>query len=188
MSSYINGQTLWRVITGELINLTKEDKELQSKYEDRVDEWVGKNHKIITWMSNTTVDQLALSEPEWSCITDIEKFTTYRDGQRLIPFLMALRDDFDPVCASLLHRSPLPTLEDAVSKLLSEKTCLGSLKTHQLNNVLATPQGRHSTLNSCSYCHSTDHVLLGCPVRTCKWCRKTGPSHFQHECFKNPNR
>ncbi|GFS31375.1 hypothetical protein Acr_00g0016960 [Actinidia rufa] len=102
-------------------------------------------------------DQLALSEPEWSCIIDIEKFTTYRDGQCLILFLMTLKDDFEPVHASLLYQNPLPTLEDAISELLSEETRLRSLKNHQLHNILTTPQGRHSTTNSCSYCHSTNH-------------------------------
>ncbi|KAH7853047.1 hypothetical protein Vadar_032587 [Vaccinium darrowii] len=69
-------------------------------------------------------DQLALSEPTWSCTIDAQRFTNHKDQQRLILFLMALTPDFEPVRASLLHRSPLPTLEQAISELLSEETRL----------------------------------------------------------------
>ncbi|KAH7550625.1 hypothetical protein JRO89_XS13G0233700 [Xanthoceras sorbifolium] len=59
-------------------------------------------------------DQLALSEPTWTDTTDAIKFTTYKDQQHLIQFLMALHDTFEPTRASLLHRHPLPTLEQAI--------------------------------------------------------------------------
>lgn len=83
-------------------------------------------------------DQLSLSEPEWSSVVDAEKFTTYRDQQRLIFFLMALIIDFEPIRASLLHCSPLPTLEQAISELLSEETRLGTAKSQHMDTVLAS--------------------------------------------------
>lgn len=139
-------------------------------------------------------DQLSLSEPAWNDATDAQKFSTYRDQQRLILFLMALTTDFEPVRASLLHRSPLPTLEQAISELLSEETRLGTLKTqHQhLDTVLVTSQstGRSAIPSSdgdgCRYCHSPDHNLVQCPIRVCKHCHKTGPGHRQYDCPKNP--
>ncbi|KAG5543283.1 hypothetical protein RHGRI_016128 [Rhododendron griersonianum] len=42
-------------------------------------------------------DQLSLSEPAWNDATDAQKFTTYRDQQRLILLLMALTTDFEHV-------------------------------------------------------------------------------------------
>jgi hypothetical protein len=71
----------------------------------------------------------------------------------------------------LLHRSPLPTLEQAISELLSAETRLGTLKSQHLDTVLATHQSRGSPSvqrsDSCRYCHSPDHALLHCPIRVC---------------------
>ncbi|XP_028113898.1 uncharacterized protein LOC114311927 [Camellia sinensis] len=79
-------------------------------------------------------DQLALSEPAWHDPEDAVLFTLYRNQQRLVQFLMALTSSFEPVCASLLHRHPLPTLEQAISELLSEETRLGTLQTHHVDS------------------------------------------------------
>ncbi|KAF7126974.1 hypothetical protein RHSIM_Rhsim11G0089400 [Rhododendron simsii] len=81
-------------------------------------------------------DQLALPEPTWSCTADAKIFTSHRDQQRLIFFLMALTMDFEPIRGSLLHRSPLLTLEQAISELLSKETCLSSLKPKSMDTVL----------------------------------------------------
>lgn len=35
---------------------------------------------------------------------------------------MALRDEFEPLRGSINHRSPLPTVADAVSELIAEET------------------------------------------------------------------
>lgn len=119
-------------------------------------------------------------------------FTTYRDQQRLIFFFMALTQDFEHVRTSLLNRSPLSTLEQAVSKLLSEETRLGTVKPQHLDTVLATHHSRNSPstprLDSCTYCHSSDHSLLNCPIRVCKHCRKTGPGHYLSDCPWNQSK
>ncbi|CAL5399137.1 unnamed protein product [Camellia sinensis] len=144
-------------------------------------------------------DQLALSEPPWDCTKDAALFTTYRDQQRLVQFLMALTPRFEPVRASLLHRTPLPTLEQAISELLSEETRFGTLHPHPVDSVLATPQIRNSPSPSspqktpiCNYCQNrslpSTHLLVNCPVRLCRFCNKTGPGHLQHDCFRNPAR
>ncbi|KAH7845757.1 hypothetical protein Vadar_005655 [Vaccinium darrowii] len=128
----------------------------------------------------------------WSDTDDAQKFTEYRDQQRLILFLMALTSDFEPVRASFLHRNPLPTLEQAISELLSEETRLGTTKSQRLDVVLATHQTRIGSSapnsNLCRYCHSPDHQLLYCPVRICKHCLKPGKGHYQEDCYKNPDR
>ncbi|GMP77189.1 hypothetical protein CsSME_00033547 [Camellia sinensis var. sinensis] len=141
-------------------------------------------------------DQLALSEPPWPHTEDAALFTTYRDQQRLVQFLMALTPRFEPVRASLLHRTPLPTLEQAVSELLSEETRFGTLHPHPVDSVLATPQIRSSPSpqrsTTCNYCHNRNlpstHLLVHCPVRLCRFCNKTGPGHLQQDCFRNPTR
>ena len=161
-------------------------------------------------------DQLTSSEPVFTDASNTETFTTYRDRQRLVLFLMALTDDFEHVRASLLHRSPLPTLDQAVTELLSEETRLGPRKTPATDNVLATPKGpssdpqgpssdivlathreyqskTHSTPSSsksskswCNYCKKPGHTLLDCRVRICKYCNTQGSGHLQYNCFRNP--
>ncbi|XP_059639814.1 uncharacterized protein LOC132282224 [Cornus florida] len=141
-------------------------------------------------------DQLSLSEPTWSCATDATKFTTYRDRQRVIcqrviMFLMALQPSFEPVRASLLHRHPLPTLEDAITELLSKETRLNTSQPQVTDAALAThyprkkPASSFSSPKECTYCHNTDHALLTCPTRICKFCHKKGPGHYQSDCPKN---
>ncbi|GFZ03139.1 hypothetical protein Acr_15g0017470 [Actinidia rufa] len=84
-------------------------------------------------------DQLTPSEPKWLCAGDSTLFATYRDQQRLILFLMGLSDIYEPVRASLLHRIPLPTLEQAISELLSEETRLGLISSSHVDTALAAP-------------------------------------------------
>ncbi|XP_028054440.1 pectinesterase-like [Camellia sinensis] len=109
---------------------------------------------------------------------------------------MALTSDFEPVRASLLHRTPLPTLEQAISELLSEETWFGTLHPHPVDSVLATPQTRSSPSPQkstfCNYCQNrslpSTHLLVNCPVCLCRFCNKTGPGHLQQDCFRNPAR
>ncbi|GFY94155.1 hypothetical protein Acr_09g0006010 [Actinidia rufa] len=137
---------------------------------------------------------LTPSEPKWLCAGDSTLFATYRDQQRLILFLMGLSDIYEPVRASLLHRIPLPTLEQAISELLSEETRLGLVSTSHVATAFATPGSRGhgssggsrsfsasgsqssggsaSRPNKCTFCHDTDHRLLTCPIRVCKTCRQ----------------
>lgn len=143
-------------------------------------------------------DQLAASEPTWSCSQDTTKFLSYRNQQRLIHFLMALDDIFEPSHAILLHRTPLPTLESAVSELVSYETrrctrlppstesalAAPSAPTH---TALTTPPSGRPSLSGCKFCHEPDHTLLYCPTRVCKHCHKRGPGHFLNDCPRNPN-
>ncbi|PSR91122.1 Enhancer of mRNA-decapping protein [Actinidia chinensis var. chinensis] len=154
-------------------------------------------------------DQLTPSEPKWLCAGDSTLFATYRDQQRLILFLMGLSDIYEPVRASLLHRIPLPTLEQAISELLSEETRLGLISSSHVDTALAAPvskgrgsfggsrgfstsgtqsSGSASRHNECTFCHATDHRLLTCPVRFCQYCRKKGPGHYKSDCPNNPTR
>jgi len=83
---------------------------------------------------------------------------------------MALRIDYEPICASLLHREKFPKLESVVAKLLSEETWLAILKAHKSkimlpNAVLATSS---STDKFCNYCKRSGHLISECYVEGCK--------------------
>ncbi|XP_026384817.1 uncharacterized protein LOC113280406 [Papaver somniferum] len=80
------------------------------------------DHLISDFHSEMSIiwNQLALMEPNWT--TYIELWQKYREESRLVQLLMELRDDFETVRASILHRSPLPTVEAALSELITEET------------------------------------------------------------------
>jgi hypothetical protein len=50
--------------------------------------------------------------------------------------MMALRDDFEPVHVQLLHRSPLPTLNTAIFKLVRAETRSSNLFVLRLDRKL----------------------------------------------------
>ncbi|KAK3024970.1 hypothetical protein RJ639_042777 [Escallonia herrerae] len=79
---------------------------------------------------------------------------------------MALIDDFESVRASLLHRSPFPTLEAAISDLIYEEKWLQSLKSQRTDAVLAISASRpfkgnfsDSRQKRCKYCHESDSPI-----------------------------
>ena len=49
-----------------------------------------------------------------------------REQQRLVQFLMALRSDYEGLRGSILHLSPLPSVDSVVSELLAEEIRLKS--------------------------------------------------------------
>ncbi|KAL0559260.1 hypothetical protein IC582_003857 [Cucumis melo] len=55
MKSFLIGRKLWRIVTGDITKPTKQDKEDDSKFIERLEEWDNKNHQIITWLSNTSI-------------------------------------------------------------------------------------------------------------------------------------
>jgi hypothetical protein len=92
---------------------------------------------------------LALSDPAWKDPTDAQMYADRRDQHHLYLFLMALWDYFEPVCGQILHRSPFPTLDQAICELVREGTrlsTLGSQHTPHTLSVLAapSPQTEHS--------------------------------------------
>ena len=67
-------------------------------------------------------NQLALCELEWRDRDDASDYIAFHDSLCLAEFLTAIRDEFENTRASLLQCSPLPSLESALSELVSEKT------------------------------------------------------------------
>ena len=93
-------------------------------------------------------DQLALTESTKlkTCGASIE----CREQQRLVQFLTALHSDFEGLRGSILHRSPLPSVDFVVSELLAEEIHLRSYSEKGILSVsnlfvLAVPLG-HSLI------------------------------------------
>ncbi|XP_073154102.1 uncharacterized protein [Henckelia pumila] len=64
-------------------------------------------------------DQLALTES--SELQAFSAYVTHREEKRLVQFLMALRDDFEGLRGTILHHSPLPSVDLVVHELLAEE-------------------------------------------------------------------
>ena len=53
-------------------------------------------------------------------------YIEHREQQRLVQFLTALCSDFEGLRGSILHRSPLPSVDSVVGELLAEEIHLQS--------------------------------------------------------------
>ncbi|GKU90857.1 hypothetical protein SLEP1_g4801 [Rubroshorea leprosula] len=134
-------------------------------------------------------DQLALSKPTFNDTADIGKYIEYRDKMRLIQFLMALTNDFEPCRASLLHQSPLPTLDSALSRLLSNETRLGLLKPQRDTTVDAAINKFPSSKRGqkyCRHCNKYEHALYECSLIECHKCKQK--DHIAPNCTSLPQR
>jgi hypothetical protein len=204
-------------VTGDKKCPTRSTGETDETYADKLEEWDSKNHQIITWFRNTSIqsihlqfgrfetakevwdhlkqrytisdlshqyqllkdlstlkqqsdqpvyeflgqmeviwNQLASCEPSPKDATDLKTYETHRNRIRLIQFLVALTDDYEPVRASLLHQSPLPTLENALPCLKSEETRLG-LVHQQVDHAYAVT---NKPTKYCRRCRKSDHSFF----------------------------
>ncbi|KAI3493452.1 hypothetical protein L1887_41842 [Cichorium endivia] len=120
-------------------------------------------------------DRLALTEP-----AELKAFKPYidrREEQRLVQFLMALRSDFEGLRGSILHSTPLPTVDSLVHELIAEETRIKSQadkgpKTAVTPAVFDVPQ-RPQTSNQnrprvafdeCAFCKKKNHWKSRCPL------------------------
>uniref|UniRef100_A0A2N9G7K3 CCHC-type domain-containing protein n=1 Tax=Fagus sylvatica TaxID=28930 RepID=A0A2N9G7K3_FAGSY len=208
MRSFLKGHRLWRYVTGEIQVPVRSKDEEDTKFADRLEDWDCKNHQIITWFRHSTVpsihqqfgryenakdsiwDQMEQSTHIVKDPADAAILATKRDQFHLIQFLMALTSEFEPVRATLLQQVPLPTLEFAMSQLLSHETRLRTLQPHHPDAVLATatrPSSSSSSRNGpkyCKNCHKQGHLLAECPIIQCRYCHKIG--HIIYNCPTKP--
>ncbi|KAH7571721.1 hypothetical protein JRO89_XS04G0125500 [Xanthoceras sorbifolium] len=115
-------------------------------------------------------DQLALTES--AELRACAPYIANREDQHLVQFLMALRDDFEGLRGSILHRYPLPSV-DSVS-------------------VLAVPSRPHASyenkpysrvgFDECSFCKQKGHWKSQCP----KLSNRAQQSQQQKYQFKPP--
>src|SRR3954464_708152 len=103
-----------------------------------------------------------------------------RDRRNLFHFAMRLRPEFEALRGSLLHRSPLPSITDAVCELISEETRLRLLSSAQspapVTSALAAsrtsprPPAVRGPLKAnpkvtCFYCKKPGHIVSACKER-----------------------
>jgi hypothetical protein len=96
----------------------------------------------------------------------------------LVQFLTALRSDFEGLRGSILHRSPLPSVDSVVSELLVEEIRLQSYSEKGIlsasnPSVLVVPSKPFSNhqnkpytrvgFDECSFCKQKGHWKAQCP-------------------------
>jgi hypothetical protein len=90
-------------------------------------------------------NQIDVSNPIWKDPADAKMYVTRRNQHRLHQFLMALHDDFEPVCVQLLHRSHLSTLDTAIFELVHAENRSQTIRSQPSHIVLATPSSDSSS-------------------------------------------
>ncbi|XP_026406860.1 uncharacterized protein LOC113302209 isoform X2 [Papaver somniferum] len=121
-------------------------------------------------------DQLALTEP--ADLKTVAPYVKYREEQRLVQFLMALRHDFEALRGQILHRNPLPSLDSVVNELLAEEVRLKSqagskgilpLPTESVLTVPSKPyfnyhnKPQRTASDECNFCKKKGHWKAQCP-------------------------
>ncbi|KAI8540873.1 hypothetical protein RHMOL_Rhmol08G0018700 [Rhododendron molle] len=89
-------------------------RRMMPAFENVLDEWDMDTSKIITWIAHSGSVSVSMQ------LVDAELYYEFREETRLVQFLMALKDDFEAVRASTLHRSPLLSVDAVLSELLAE--------------------------------------------------------------------
>ncbi|XP_062088473.1 uncharacterized protein LOC133795035 [Humulus lupulus] len=110
-------------------------------------------------------------------------YIAWRDAQRLVQFLMALRDEFEGLRGTILYRSPLLSVDSVVNELLAEEIRLKSRvdKRGAEKEILPSPNpsvfaiphrpasnNQHKTqakvgYDECSFCKQKGHWKAQCP-------------------------
>ncbi|XP_050939328.1 uncharacterized protein LOC127148935 [Cucumis melo] len=190
IKSFLIGRKLWRIVTGDIAKRTKQDKEDDEKFIERLEEWDNKYHQIITWLSNTSIpaihtqfdafekagqsvnEYLAVLQPIW---TQLDQAKISQDHLRFIKVLMGLRSEYESVKAALLHRSPLPSLDAAIQEILFEEKRLGiNLSKHSDVVLASTYSSLGASSTFCKNCKLTGHKFIDCPKIECRYCHKPG--------------
>jgi hypothetical protein len=128
----------------------------------------------------------SVNEDLWNQLTLIESaelkacgaYIERREQQQLVQFLTALRNDFEGLRGSILHRSQLPSVDSVVSELLAEEIRLQSyyekgILSASNPSVLAVPSKPFSNhqnksytrvgFDECSFCNQKGHWKAQCP-------------------------
>ena len=120
-------------------------------------------------------DQLALTES--AELRAVAAYISRREEQRLVQFLMALRDAFEGLRGAILHRSPLPSVDSVVNELLAEEVRLKS-KIDKESPSPAVPAVLAAPYRSPA--GSTSRSSL--PLDKCAFCKEKG--HWKTQCSK----
>ncbi|XP_052625020.1 uncharacterized protein LOC111912222 [Lactuca sativa] len=121
-------------------------------------------------------DQLALTESKE--LKDFQPYIARREEQHLVQFLTALRSDFKGLRGTILHRSPLSSVDSVVHELIAEETRIKShadkgFKTTYIPTpapavlAVSSNQSRQTSRvahDECAFCKQKNHWKAQCPL------------------------
>ncbi|GFY80839.1 hypothetical protein Acr_01g0006480 [Actinidia rufa] len=129
------GLGLWGYVSGAIKRPTdpKESDPKKDEFRQIVNKWDRENAQLFTWFHNSVQPSTYMNFFETS---------DDREKQQLIQFLMAIRDQFEPLRSA--NRASLPSVDGAVHELIAEET---RLKVHHISppaqSVFATSSVPH---------------------------------------------
>lgn len=107
------------------------------------------------------------------------KYLARREGQCLVQFLMALRDDFERLRGNILHRHSHPSVDIVVSELLVEQT---RLKTQVGNDPFVISSLSVLVVPSKPFLNNRTKPLAQVSFDECNFCKQKG--HWKAWCPK----
>jgi hypothetical protein len=102
----------------------------------------------------------------------------------LIQFLTALRSDFEGLKGSILHCSPLPSVDSVVSELLAEKICLQS---YSEKKILSSLNLSVLTVPSKSFSNHPNKPYTKVGSDECSFCKQKGHWKAQYPKLRQQN-
>jgi hypothetical protein len=114
-------------------------------------------------------DQLALTESTELKICDA--YFACREQQLLVQLLTALRRDFEGLRASILHRSPLSSIDSIINKLLTEEI---HLQSYSKKKIIYTSNPFVPALPSKSLSNNQNKHYIRVVFDECSFCKHKG--------------
>ncbi|XP_031257396.1 uncharacterized protein LOC116115383 [Pistacia vera] len=171
MRNFLKGKKMWGYVSGTSVK----PKNTDEGYDALIDAWEANNAKIITWINNSVEhsidlwDQLALIESEE--LKACGAYIVRREQQRLVQFLTALRSDFEGLRGSILHRSPLLSIDSIVSELLAEEI---RLKSHSEKGIFSTSNPSVLAIPSKPVFNNQNKPYTRVAFDECSFCKQKG--------------
>ena len=97
----------------------------------------------------------------------------------MVQFLTALRSDFEGLRGSILHRSPLPSVDSIVSELLAEEICLQS---YSEKGILSASNPSVLSVHSKPFFNHQNKSYTKVGFDECSFCKQKG--HWKAQCPK----
>ncbi|KAK1355157.1 hypothetical protein POM88_048413 [Heracleum sosnowskyi] len=133
----------------------------------------------------------------------LETVLKLRLQTRARQFLMKLRQDFEPIRATILNHGGSSNVDTILLDLLAEETRLKSLFSHinvhdvALSAAVQKTKARNMSKTECFICHETGHIAIHCSKKKgttgnvstslfCRYCK--GEGHLIENCKIRPPR
>ncbi|KAG8371600.1 hypothetical protein BUALT_Bualt13G0104800 [Buddleja alternifolia] len=201
MINFLKGKGLWDYVFGK----AKCPKTGDEKFDELFRVWETNNSKIITWINNSVEQRIGVQLAKFNNAKEIwdylsrlfvqnnfaVKYQLQSEIRALVQNDLGIQDFFCAMTtlwdqlaltesvelqACLLHRKPLPSVEDVVNELMVKETCLKSLKgvhtastsvlaTSSSAPVFAAPTHQYKAfvIGNCNYCKEPGHWKAQCP-------------------------